>query len=316
MNAAVWIVLTASERGASHVAANMPNQDSVAAGDTGTGGIIAAVADGHGHWRHLRSARGSRIATAVGCDVGSELAARVEADQTFFPQREDNAGAAIAAGRLAALVTEFVVPEVVRRWRDAVLADVAADPFSDVEQDQRPSGDDATIAYGSTLLLAVAVRCWLMLAQVGDGDAVAVRSDGSAMLPIPSDPQLDGRVTTSLCGRDAAADFRVGVVDTARTPLLAVLLATDGYGNAQVVDEWPSAFSKDLSMLLRERDEQWLAGQLPGWAARCASSDGSADDTSVALLIPPAGPGAAMPPGLQDSQLGSDDPTIPAEARQ
>ena len=82
-------------------------------------------------------------------------------------------------------------------------------------------------------------------------------------MPVPTDPQLDGLVTTSLCGADPRADFRVAAVDTTQTPLLAVLLATDGYGNAQVVDEWPSAFSKDLAWLLKERDVNWLASQLP-----------------------------------------------------
>ncbi len=168
-----------------------------------------------------------------------------------------------------------------------MLADVAADPFSDAEQGQRQKGDDPTIAYGSTLLLGITLHDWLILAQIGDGDVVGVRPDGRAMLPVPDDPQLNGLVTTSLCGVDARSDFRIAVVDTVRQPLLAVLLATDGYGNAQVVDQWPSAFSEDLAWMLRQRDVHWLASQLPSWAARCASSDGSADDTTVALLVSP-----------------------------
>jgi Protein phosphatase 2C len=36
---------------------------------------------------------------------------------------------------------------------------------------------------------------------------------------------------------------------------------------------------------------EWLADQLPLWASRCASTDGSADDTTIALLIPPSAPG-------------------------
>lgn len=192
-----------------------------------------------------------------------------------------------------------MIPAVVGRWREAVLADVAADPFTDAEQDQRRRGDDPTIAYGSTLLLCVALREWLILTQIGDGDVVGVRTDGTATMPIPVDPQLDGLVTTSLCGPDAAADFRIGVVNVASTPLLAALLATDGYGNAQVVERWPDSFSKDLAWLLRDRDTGWIAGQLPAWAARCASAEGSADDTTVALLISPAGQSrrTITPPG-------------------
>jgi hypothetical protein len=315
-----WLVLTASERGASHMAAQTPNQDAVATQPTGEGGVVAAVADGHGHWRHLRSARGSRIAVAVGCEVGQELADRLEREKILTAERGALPDPATTASVVRALVTDFAVPAVIDRWRAAVLTDLAADPFTDAEQDQRLAGDDATIAYGSTLLLAITLGTWLILAQIGDGDVVGVRADGSASLPVPTDPLLDGMVTTSLCGRDPSADFRVAVTNTADDPLLAVLLATDGYGNAQLVEAWPNAFSSDLTWLLRHRDEQWLASQLPAWAARCASADGSADDTTVALLISPAGiaelapvpRGAPTMPVVRDDLVGSDETTIPA----
>jgi hypothetical protein len=281
-----WQVLTASVRGASHAAAGTPNQDAVSTVQPGHA-VIAAVADGHGHWRHQRSARGSKIAVAVGCDIGQELL--------------DRLGPEADPDQAATLAREFAVPAIIGRWRDAVLADVAQDPFSDAEQDRRPPGDDPAIAYGSTLLLAMTTGRLLVLAQIGDGDVVGVRTDGAADLPLPPDPLLDGLVTTSLCGPDPAADFRVAAVDSG--PLLAVLLATDGYGNAQVIEDWPTAFSEDLASLLRGHDTGWLADQLPAWAARCASADGSADDTTVALLVRPG-----LPPG-------SEDTTIPAVIR-
>lgn len=315
-----WLVLTASERGASHLANNAPNQDSVATERAGSDGVVAAVADGHGHSRHLRSARGSRLAVTIGCQVAQELADRIEAGQSLPAQQDPAPSAEATASQITELLQEFLVPAVVARWREAVLADVAADPFTDAEHDQRQKGDDPTIAYGSTLLLGITLRDWLILAQIGDGDVVGVRTDGGVLLPVPNDPQLDGLVTTSLCGPDARSDFRVAVVDTAGTPLLAVLLATDGYGNAQVVEQWPRAFSEDLAWMLRDRDAQWLASQLPSWTARCASSEGSADDTTVALLLGPAAAAArgTSPPGAQSGlggqglDLGSEETTIPA----
>jgi len=295
-----------------------PNQDSVAVEWTSAGGVVTAVADGHGHSRHLRSARGSRYAVAVGCQVGSEFADKLAAVAVSGVQTRPN-----AASQIADLAEDSLVPTIVARWREAVLADVASDPFSWSEQDKRRRDDDPTIAYGSTLLLCIALHDWLVLAQIGDGDVVAVRHDGTAALPVPADPQLDGLATTSLCGPRAIEDFRVAVVDTTQMPLLAVLVATDGYGNAQVVEEWPGSFSKDLAVLLRERDMDWLASQLPGWVARCASADGSADDTTVALLISPAGqvvrpltpPGAFGSFGQGQPDSSSDEITIPASIR-
>lgn len=305
-----WLALIASERGASHVANKAPNQDAVATERAGAHGVVAAVADGHGHSRHLRSARGSKFAVKIGCQVAQELADRLESGHGIFAQQDAPGAAAPTAGEITKLTEEFFVPAIVSRWREAVLADVKADPFTEAEQQHRHAGDDATIAYGSTLLLAMVLHGWLILAQIGDGDVVGVRADGRAIEPVPADPQLDGLVTTSLCGADPRADFRVAAVDTAQNPLLAVLLATDGYGNAQVVEKWPSAFSEDLAWMLRDRDVNWLASQLPSWAARCASPDGSADDTTVALLISPAKAGQRV--ASQDSASGSEETTIPA----
>lgn len=308
-----WLVLTASERGASHIATKAPNQDSVAAERAGAQGMVAAVADGHGHSRHLRSASGSRLAVKIGCEVAQELADQLEEARAKLAESDDADDQAATAESITALLEEFLVPQVVSRWREAVLADVAANPFSDAEQGQRQKGDDPTIAYGSTLLLGIALHDWLLLAQIGDGDVVGVQTDGRAVMPVPTDPQLDGLVTTSLCSPGARSDFRLAVVDTIKVPLLAVLLATDGYGNAQVIEQWPSAFSEDLAWMLKQRDANWLASQLPSWAARCASSDGSADDTTVALLLSPAASSdqTMMMPTVEPDQ-GSEETTIPA----
>jgi serine/threonine protein phosphatase PrpC len=305
-----WIVLTASERGASHVAVNSPNQDAVATERAGAAGVVAAVADGHGHPRHLRSARGSRLAVKIGCQSAQELADRLESAHGLFAQQDAGGTAAATADPITKLAEEFLVPAIISRWREAVLADVKADPFTEAEQTHRHPGDDATIAYGSTLLLALVLHGWLILAQIGDGDVVGVREDGRAIEPVPSDPQLDGLVTTSLCGSDPRADFRVAAVQAEQSQLAALLLATDGYGNAQVVEKWPSAFSGDLARMLRDRDVNWLASQLPAWAARCASPDGSADDTTVALLLSPAT--AARNAGANQAGDGSEETTIPA----
>lgn len=307
-----WVVVTASQKGASHAAARSPNQDAVATERAGAAGVVVAVADGHGHPRHLRSGRGSRIAVRVGCQVAQELADQMESDGVLSGQQSVEG----IAGQLQSLMGEFGIPAVIERWREAVLSDVGSDPFTEDEQSHRDAADNPVVAYGSTLLLGIAIGDWLLLTQIGDGDVVGVLADGTPIQPVPADPQLDGLVTTSLCGTDPRDDFRVAVVSTSQNPVLAVLLATDGYGNAQVVEDWPAAFSADLARMLRERDVNWLASQLPSWAARCASSDGSADDTTVALMISPA-----IAKLRQDAQSaagadrGSEEDTIPAIPR-
>jgi hypothetical protein len=281
-----WVTLAASERGAAHQVSGLPNQDAVQAGPAGRHAVVAAVADGHGHRRHFRSAIGAALAVAVACEAAAELAVRLDVFE--------------AAEQLESEALGALVPTITGRWRATVADNLAAQPFTDEEQAIRARGDDPLIAYGSTLLLAVAGRRWLVLVQIGDGDIVGIQPGGRALLPVPSDPSLDGLQTTSLCAPRAEEDFRVAVVDLSCTALLGVLLATDGYGNAQAAGPWADAVSNDLAGLIGGQPPEWLAAQLPGWASRCASADGSADDTTIALLIAPSAPGQ-----------GSEAPTVP-----
>jgi Protein phosphatase 2C len=276
-----WQAVTATERGAAHRAAGLPNQDAVEVRPFG-GGMVAAVADGHGHSRHFRSARGARLAVSIACEAAGELAGRPDGPPAD-PEE----------------LRRLLVPEIVTQWRDAVHRDVAAEPFTGAEEAVR-RGDDATIPYGSTLLVAIGTGERLLLAQIGDGDIVCIRPDGTALLAVPGDPLLDGRHTTSLCSHGAGDSFRVATVDLAGTAVLGALLATDGYGNAQVAQVWESVVSAELAGPIATRPLSWMASQLQAQAGQCASVDGSADDTTLALLLAPAaaqdGPAAQVPP--------------------
>jgi hypothetical protein len=269
-----WLALTATDRGAMHQMHGLPNQDAIAVRQIQQRGLVAAVADGHGHHRHFRSARGSELAVAIAGQAAAELAERLDDFE--------------AAGQIEADVLSTFVPAITDRWRAAARDDLAEQPFTIAEEEARAFADDVLIAYGTTLLLAITWRNWLVLAQIGDGDIVCIRPDGQALLPVPGDPSLDGRQTTSLCGPRAEHEFRAAVVNTAITPLLGVLLATDGYGNAQEAEPWPDAVSSDLAELIGEGQPERLAEQVPLWASHCASAEGSGDDTTIALLIAPS----------------------------
>jgi len=82
-----WQVITGSARGAAHRASGLPNQDAVASQD-GPGGVVVAIADGHGHIRHFRSADGAALAVDVACRAASRTAAGLAADDTQFGRVE------------------------------------------------------------------------------------------------------------------------------------------------------------------------------------------------------------------------------------
>ena len=271
----LWHVSAGSARGTAHRAAGLPNQDSVACRTAAAGGgmTVVAVADGHGHRRHFRSADGSALAVAAGCRVGSRLAA-------------DLAGQAARAGAEAAVRSSL--DALVREWHDAVAGHLACHPYTAREQAAfEITGDGADVPYGSTLLVALVCRRWLACAQIGDGDFLAVRPGGESVVPLPGDDRLDGLLTTSLCQQNAQAAFRIGVHNLGEVPLLALLLATDGFGNAQTADPWQPGVGRDLAELAAEHDHRWFGDQVPKWAERCASAEGSGDDTTIVLLLNP-----------------------------
>jgi hypothetical protein len=285
-----WHVTTATARGRSHEVRGMPSQDAVAHRPIAAArGFVVAVADGHGHHRHFRSATGSALAVRAACQAAADLVTEIG------PVPGGSAGdrgtamspltAEIIAGRLPAVI--------LRRWRTAVARDVMADPLGRGELDvMKMRADGVEVAYGATLLVAMVVAEWLVCAQIGDGDIVTVAADGEHGCPVPGDDILDGLHTTSLCQPDAVDSFRIGTRNLAAEPLRALMLATDGYGNAQARDSWQPTFARDLAALMATRDPAWLAAQVPGWALRCASGDGSGDDTTIALLLAAGDPDA------------------------
>lgn len=275
---ATWQVITASARGSAHRASGTPNQDAVAS-QAAPGGGVAAIADGHGHIRHFRSADGAALAVDIACRVGAQAVAKLAAN---------------AGDEEAALAGQEMAEAALAGWRSAVAGHLGARPYTKEEQFVLSlASDTPLIPYGATLLVAVVSGRWLVCAQIGDGDMLAVRPDGSSFSPVAGDDRLDGRRTTSLCQPDALASFRTGAHDLREVPLAALLLATDGYGNAQAEEPWQPGVGRDLAELAACHDRHWFGQEVPGWAERCASADGSGDDTTIALLLPGIALGAA-----------------------
>jgi Protein phosphatase 2C len=272
---AAWRAMIGTARGAAHDARGLPNQDSAESlAIAQAAGTVVAVADGHGHDRHFRSAAGSKLAVRTACAVVAGLAAD-GGSQPWSPER-------------AAALRDQLPEAIVARWREAVTLDIAAHPYTAEELSAlEQARDGPSIPYGSTLLVALIADGWLVCAQIGDGDLLAVQPDGGAWSPVSGDDLLDGYRTTSLCQPVAVSSFRAAAHDLRARPLLALLLSTDGYGNAQAEEPWQPVVARDLAELAARHDHRWFAEQLPAWAERCASAAGSADDTTIALLLAP-----------------------------
>ncbi|MFD0330899.1 protein phosphatase 2C domain-containing protein [Streptacidiphilus monticola] len=134
-----------------------PPQPGRRAHGRGRGVQAVALADGHGHEQHFRSEAGALLAVDAACTQVRRLAA----------------GPVPELPRL-----------VVEHWRAAVAGHLAQQPYSAEELASIADGDaGSTVPYGSTLLLAAVAPPWLLCLQLGDGDALLVRPDGSARSP-------------------------------------------------------------------------------------------------------------------------------------
>jgi hypothetical protein len=311
-----WRVTAASLRGSSHRDA-WPNQDAVGCELVHDGNDrpvwMAAVSDGHGGARYVRSEIGSRIAIEVALGHLREVLAREQGleDPVELLRRE--------------------VPAVVEAWRAAVAEHVAAHPFSSEEavraNTPRPA-DHSVIAYGATLIVALVGEDGVGVAQVGDGD-VLIRTHGFATRPVPGDPRLVAGETTSLCLDTAVADFRYASLPGLADPDL-VLLATDGYGNSFADAGWWHELVDDLAEFVTSHGFDTFEERFPTWLGESALVGG--DDVSAVVLArdplvvpvearnvtavpPPPGPEVLpSPPEPPRSQTLPQAPVLPSAA--
>ena len=278
-----WGVLGYSQRGASHVRQNLPNQDAIGhslAAD-GSPPLILAVADGHGSPKSFRSEVGAQFAVEVGVEVCREF---LDAMQ----------GAAPSTVKSEA---ELKIPaRIFQRWRQRVDEHFGQNPFMDAElarlaeqvggtaRNRATRPEQLHVAYGATLLVTVVTSQFLICFQLGDGDILAVSdSTGIADRVIPKDDSLIANETTSLCQDDGQRYMRFRFQLFQGAPPAMVLLSTDGYSNSFAT---PGAFLKagaDYLDMLRTDGADEVEKNLPAWLEE-TSRNGSGDDITVGII--------------------------------
>ena len=228
--------------------------------------IALAIADGHGDQRHDQSRTGAALAVQSAVDElvtfhrlhlhdtpPHSLRAEFRAD---FPRR------------------------VSRRWRDMVTEDAS----------HRGEGVSASVTapsvftrYGSTLIAASVIADTILLGQIGDGDVVLVRPDGTIETPLPGDVSLLGTETRSLSSRDAHLLWRTATLDRAGGGVL--IAATDGVSDSFDGSEGPE-FMKFIRSIVNRIDQYGIenvAGAMSGWLDRY-SALASGDDMTLAFI--------------------------------
>jgi hypothetical protein len=257
-----WLAFGASVRGIHHLLRGQPNQDAVAWSETSEPGqpVVVAVADGHGSALHPRSGEGAQQAVRI--------AVAMLEDWLRFPSPDDGG--------------EALPRLIVTAWRRAVEDHLADHPPGGILD---LSSQDAHLLYGTTLLAAVACGGGVFCLQIGDGDILALRADGTLFKPLPDSLGCVGNLTDSLCQPDAAERFRICWIEG---DVALLLLASDGYGNSYDNDAVFEEIGPDYLALLNRAGVGRVMAGLPEWLAEITRT-GSGDDITLGLLWQPHG---------------------------
>ena len=278
---AEWRVMGETVPGASHLRAGIPNQDAILqVRESGRGlPVVVSISDGHGSDKCFRSDRGSRFAVQEAAQLVGE----------FLDESRELPDHEAAESR----AKDYLPREFVRRWREAVEAELKARPFTEAELEavEKKDGPRALklvasnplLAYGATSLTVAVTESFALYLQLGDGEILNVSGAGEVTRALPEDERLFANETTSLCTPDAEKNFRVRLQTLAGELPALILLSTDGYVNSFSDSAGFLKVGSDLLEMLRADGFDTINLSLKGWLEE-ATRSGSGDDCTVALL--------------------------------
>lgn len=280
-----WRTIGETVPGASHIRAGIPNQDNIlyVRESSRSLPIVLSVSDGHGSPKCFRSDRGSRYAVKKAAYLLSEFLdeRRGKFDTTEIESKKD-----------------YLAEEFVTRWREAVEADLKAEPFTEKEFENLEKKSDALarklvednplLAYGATSLTVAMEEDFIIYLQLGDGDMLNISEISEVTKPLPEDVRLLANETTSLCLPKAEKDFRFLIqnISTDKSPQM-ILLSTDGYLNSFSNEAgFFQAGTDILQMLAGAGGFDAVSDNLKAWLEE-ATQMGSGDDCTVGIIYRP-----------------------------
>jgi hypothetical protein len=260
-------------QGASHIKKNKECQDaSLSYQDENC--AIAVVCDGHGGDDYVRSAIGSKFASAIAKKNIQKFLLGMDKEKFFLnPDKQ----------------LKILEASIISHWNESVSDYHSKHPFDEAElivvseKAKKRYLEDGKVwsAYGTTLIAVAMNEDYWFAIHIGDGKCVAINHAGEFKQPIPWDPKCFLNATTSICDSDAIDNFRHFYSD--KLPA-AVFVGSDGIddcfnNNEQLYNLYKTVLYSFATTDFKEACEG-LADYLPRLSAK-----GSGDDVSIAALL-------------------------------
>ncbi len=275
------MLITLAERciGTAHIKQNKPLQDFAAAtSDRLRSYAYALVADGHGGEKYIRSGKGAEI--AVHCAVDSINGVLKEILWDVGKKKKN----------LIEKNLKLICIKTSLKWKDVVIKHYSENPLFKEETEvleslnikQPLEEEDITTLYGSTLLAAVYIEhlnFWFTI-QIGDGKCAVIKKDNSVVFPEElENEKLGFGVTTSLCNKDAANEFRFAY---GFERINGITVMSDGLADSFDSEKLPSFLLNinDNIVIDSEKTSNELKEFMPK-----LSEQGSGDDISLAGIF-------------------------------
>lgn len=257
--------------GKSHLKIEMPNQDAVRSQVISDDIMISTVADGHGSKKCFRSHLGATYAVDAAIEVLENIQDKL--------LKEDG-------GLNTKAIGKFYTKQIVKAWRNKVDEDIKNDPFDlegMSESDKKGIKKNKYIVYGSTLLIVLLIKDFIVCYQLGDGDILFISKSKRVSKPIQRDHRHIANDTSSLCLQRPEKEFKIKVFRDLKHVLQMIILSTDGYSNSFSSENDFLKVGTDLIELSLEDGFEVIDEHLKNWIEE-TSNHGSGDDTSVSVI--------------------------------
>ncbi len=285
-NGSSWNVIGASVQGPYHKNRDQPNQDAIGWSQKKPGELplILSVADGLGDDMFFRSDKGSRFAIEASIEICNRHIRKLHR----WRERQ---------------LRNRLLSEIIECWNHKIFEDLKCNPFSPEEEQvstnyvehllsRTPENDgiDKSIfiqsyPYSTTLNTVIVTPSAIIVLQVGDGDIVIVRDDGSTKEIFSLEMDCGRVIPLSYPNvRDSCNVCRRGM-DQAK-PLI-IYLSSDGYSAGY--DTSKVGFDEIIAFEFHSKIQEFsiaaIHEALPSLLVEL--SQGSFDDLTLGIIMGP-----------------------------